>query len=119
MQAEVLGRAELALIALDAEALVALYSDDFLFEDTASGETIAHKAKLREYFDRLFAFPEVKFSDVRFFRCANLGAGEWTWSGKSLRSGQDYAIRGASLFILAENEIKKETIFYDPNKATA
>ena len=100
MQAEVLGRAELALTALDAEALVALYSVDFLFEDTASGATITGKAELKAYYDRLFALPEVSFSDVRFFRCANLGAGEWTWSGKSLGSGQDYAIRGASLAML-------------------
>lgn len=119
MQAEVLGRAEVALISLDAEALVALYSDDFVFEDTASGETITGKRKLRAYFDRLFALPEVRFSDVRFFRCANLGAGEWTWSGKSPQSGQDYSIRGASLFVLGENEINKETIFYDPRAVTA
>ena len=119
MQAEVLGRAELGLIALDAEALVSLYSADFLFEDTASGETITDKGKLTEYFVRLFALPDVKFSDVRFFRCANLGAGEWTWSGKSLRSGQDYSIRGASLFVLADNRIKKETVFYDPGAVLA
>lgn len=117
MLAEVLGRAEGALISLDATALVALYSDDFIFEDTASGETITDKRKLREYFDRLFALPGVRFSDVRFFRCANLGAGEWTWSGKSLQSGQDYSIRGASLFVLGDNKIEKETVFYDPRTA--
>lgn len=118
MLAEVLGLAEVAIISLDAEALVALYSHDFVFEDTASGETITDKRTLREYFDRLFALPEVRFSDVRFFRCANLGAGEWTWSGKSSQSGQDYSIRGASLFVLVENKIKKETVFYDPRTAT-
>lgn len=119
MLAEVLGRAEIALVSMDAEALVALYADDFLFEDTSSGKTITDRTQLREYFDRLFALPEVRFSDAKFFKCANLGAGEWTWSGKSLQSGKDYSIRGASLFILGEGKIKKETVFYNPRTAYA
>jgi hypothetical protein len=87
MKTEVLKRAEDALVSLDAETLVSLYSDDFVFEDTSSGETITDKMKLREYFDRLFALPEVKFSNVNFFNCGKTGAGVWTWSGKSLESG--------------------------------
>jgi hypothetical protein len=67
--------------------LVSLYSEDFVFEDTPSGDTITDKMKLREYFDRLFALPEVKFSNVNFFNCGKTGAGVWTWSGKSLESG--------------------------------
>lgn len=117
MESKVLNRAVEALISLDGEALVALYADGFVFEDTSTREFITDRKALREYFDRLFSLPEVKFSDASFFSCGDRGGGEWTWSGKSIKSGKDYSIRGASLFILGNGRILKETIFYDPRTA--
>ena len=117
MEVEVLKRAEEALVSLDAEDLVSLYADDFVLEDTSSGNTITNKKELHVYYERLFSLPEVGFSDVTFFRCGDCGAGEWTWSGRSLGSGKDYSIKGASIFSLGEDEIKSESIFYDPRKA--
>jgi steroid delta-isomerase-like uncharacterized protein len=117
MESKVLKEAAEALASLDAESLVSLYADDFVFEDTASGECITKKTDLRKYFDRLFSLPEVQFPDVRFFSCGDKGAGEWTWTGKSIRSGKDYSVRGASLFILGQGCILRETIFYDPRAA--
>ena len=114
MGSDVLKRAEEALVTLDTDTLVSLYSDDFVFEDTSSGDKITVKGALKAYFNRLFSLPGVKFSDVRFFGCENRAAGEWVWYGKSLETGVDYAIRGASLFVLSEEHIKRETIFYDP-----
>ena len=119
MEVEVLKRAGEALVSLDAEELVSLYADDFVLEDTSSGNIITNKRELREYYDRLFLLPEVRFSNVTFFRCGDWGAGEWTWSGRSLGSGKDYSIKGASIFSLGEDEIKSESIFYDPRKAYA
>ena len=46
-----LRQAEQALMELDAESVVALYSPDFIFEDIASGERITNKPALRAYFD--------------------------------------------------------------------
>jgi hypothetical protein len=117
MESNVLIMAETALISLDSESLVSLYSKDFVFEDTSSGEILTDKEALRAYFDRLFSLPEVRFSDVTFFSCGDRGVGEWTWSGKSLQSGSDYAIRGVSIFVLGQNQIRSETIFYDPRSA--
>lgn len=117
MVTKVLKLAEDALVNLNAEALISLYSETFVFEDTSSGDYITDKEKLREYFDRLFALPEVMFSDVKFFARGDQGWGEWTWSGKSLKSDLDYSVRGASLFVLSEGKIKRETIFYDPRPA--
>ena len=117
MEVEVLKRVEEALVSLDAEAFVSLYTDDFVFEDTSSGDTITNKQELREWFERLFSLPEVGFSNVTFFRCGDHGAGEWTWSGRSLGSGKEYSIKGASIFSLGEDEITSESIFYDPRKA--
>jgi steroid delta-isomerase-like uncharacterized protein len=117
MASDVLRQAENALVALDSKALVALYADEFLFEDTASGDRIADKVELTAYFDRLFSLPDVSFSNVSFFGLGESAAGEWTWEGSSLQSGQRYSIRGASLFRLEGGRIKEETIFYDPRPA--
>jgi hypothetical protein len=111
---EILPQVEETLISRDAERLVSLYAPDFLFDDTASGERITNKAELKSYFEQLFSLPEVKFSDVSFFALGERGAGQWTWSGRSKASGEHYAIRGASLFKLAEDGIREEIIFYDP-----
>lgn len=114
MESEILKLAEDAQRKLNAEDLISLYSENFLFEDTSSVNYITEKEKLREHFDRLFPLPEVKFTDVNFITCGGQGWGEWTWSGKSIKSGLDYSIRGASFFALSEGKIKRETIFYDP-----
>ena len=114
----ILRQAEKAITSLNAEALVALYAPEFLLEDIASGNRISDKDELREYYDRLFALPEVSFTDVSFFALGERAAGQWTWCGKS-QSGEKYAIRGASLFKLAEDGIREEILFYDPRPAVA
>ena len=117
MSNDVLHLAEKAFVNLNTEALVSLYTDDFLFEDTSSGDRITDKEELRRYFDRLFSMPDVYFSDVSFYHMGKKAAGRWTWGGSSLQSGQEYKIRGASLFELEGNCIKEEVIFYDPRSA--
>ena len=117
MANDVLRQAEDALAALNTKVLVSLYADDFLFEDTASGDRITDKDDLESYFTRLFALPDVSFSDVSFFGLGDRAAGQWTWGGSSLQSGQTYSIRGASLFRIEGDKIKEEVIFYDPRPA--
>ena len=115
---KILRQGEIALIKLDAEALVALYAPDFLFEDTASGNRMTNKSELRAYYDRLFSLPDVSFTDVSFFSMGEKAAGQWTWCGRS-QSGEKFAIRGASLFKLGEDGIREEILFYDPRSAGA
>ncbi len=114
----ILQEGEKALTGLNAEELTALYAPEFLLEDTASGNRISNKAELREYYDRLFSLPEVSFTDVSFFSLGERAAGHWTWCGTT-QSGEQYAIRGASLFILGEDGIREEILFYDPRPALA
>jgi hypothetical protein len=116
---KLLRQAEKALMDLDAETLVALYAPEFLFEDTASGDRITNKSELREYFDRLFSLPDVSFNDVSFYAMGERAAGQWTWCGSSLQSGEKYAVLGASLFKLGEDGIEEEIIYYDPRSAYA
>ena len=114
----ILRQGEKALTGLNAEALCALYAPEFLLEDTASGNRISNRAELREYYDRLFALPEVSFTDTSFFALGERAAGQWTWCGRT-QSGEEYTIRGASLFILGEDGIREEILFYDPRPAVA
>ena len=117
MSSELLQQAEKALVALDAEALVSLYADEFVFEDTCSGNRITDKKELKAYYDRLFSMPDVYFSDVSFYHMGKKAAGRWTWGGSSPKTGQEFKIRGASLFGLEDDRIKEEVIFYDPRSA--
>lgn len=117
MAFHVLRQAENALVDLDAKTLVSLYAEDFLFEDTASRNRITDRDELKAYFDRLFSLPDVNFSNVSFFGLGERAAGQWTWGGSSLQSGQRYSIRGASLFKIEQDRIKEEIIFYDPRSA--
>lgn len=119
MPSTVLERAERALCELNADTLVSLYADTFQFEDTSAGLRIETKQELKEYFDSLFAWPNVRFTDVRFFDMGEKGAGQWTWQGTSRKSGAPFAIRGASLFQITGSTIAEEIIFYDPRKALA
>jgi hypothetical protein len=112
----ILRQGEKALTGLNAEALVALYAPKFLLEDTSSGNRISDKAELRDYYDRLFAWPEISFIDVSFFALGERAAGQWTWCGRS-QSGEKFSIRGASLFRLGEDGIREEILFYDPRPA--
>lgn len=82
MPTHVLELAERALVNLDSKALVSLYADKFVFEDTSEGLRIETKEALSSYFERLFGLPEVKFSGVSFFSAGDRGAGQWTWEGR-------------------------------------
>ena len=114
----ILERAAEVLTGLDAEGLTALYADEFLLEDVASGMRITTRAELTRYFERLFSMPGVRFTDVPFFACGDgRAAGQWTWSGKSINSGQEFSIVGCSLFRLSEDRISEEKLFYNPSAA--
>ncbi len=105
-----------ALEALDAETLVGLYVDGFVFEDVAAGATIRTRDELSGYFEALFLMPDVRFTDVVFYQCGDRGAGTWVWSGTN-QKGEVFSVRGASIFDLAEGGILRETVFYDPRPA--
>ena len=99
MNGDHLAAAAAALEALDAESLVGLYADGFVFEDIPSGETITTREGLAGYFEGLFSLPDVSFSGVDFFRSGGRGAGTWVWSGTN-RNGESFSVRGASVFDL-------------------
>src|SRR3990172_6926968 len=116
MTGDHLEAAAAALQALDSKSLVGSYTDGFVFEDAASGETITSKENLHGYFEALFSMPDVRFTDVVLRQCGDWGVGTWVWSGTD-RKGDPFSVRGASIFDLADGGIRRETIFYDPRPA--
>jgi steroid delta-isomerase-like uncharacterized protein len=114
MHSHVMRAVPAALEALDAESLLNLYSQDFLFEDIPSGIRITDKDSLREYFDSLFSLPEVGFSVSKVFEAHNFAVMEWIWSGERSGTKESYKIKGVSVFELREEKIVRESIYFDP-----
>jgi steroid delta-isomerase-like uncharacterized protein len=117
MSAKALKEAKEALEGLDADRIVNVYANEFLFEDASSKERITGRKALREYFQQLFALPQVSFSDIRIFEAGSFAAIEWTWSGVKSDTGKPYRVKGASVIELREGKISRETIYYDPGPA--
>ena len=113
MKDNVLADASEALQSLASQALVACYAEDFVFEDASSGQRITDKKQLLEYYQRLFSWPGVAFSKIEFFQHRERAAGEWVWSGLSIQKGQPFEIRGASIFVVVQDRIIREAIYYD------
>lgn len=108
-----------ALEALDVDALVAAYSAEFVFEDTAAGLSITDREALRGYFEGLFSTPAVAFSDIVMFADDDgRGGGEWVWSGVGA-DGSPFTVKGASIFSIDDTGIKRETIYYHPPNAVS
>jgi steroid delta-isomerase-like uncharacterized protein len=108
-----------ALESLDVDKILSAYAENFLFEDRAAGEAIQDRSALRAYFQKLFTFPGVRFSDIRVFDGDDFAALEWTWSGVKRITGEPFHVRGASVIELYQGKICRETIYYDPRPALA
>ncbi len=119
MSVHVLQDAKEALESLNTDQITRCYADEFLFEDTSARERCIDQASLREYFQHLFALPQVSFSDIRVFEADQFATIEWTWGGVNRSTGEPFKVRGASVIELAGNKIKRESIYYDPRPAVS
>ncbi len=106
-----------ALETLDLKRIQSIYAEDFVFEDVSGGERITERASLNDYYEKLFSFPNVSFSDFRIYDGGTFGALEWTWSGINRKTEEDYHIHGASVIELRSGKIARESIYYDPRPA--
>ena len=108
-----------ALESLDTEQMLKHYTDNAVFETSATGNVVKGKDELRAYFTRLFSLPGVRFQVLSVFSSPEMAAMEWIWSGLSARSQTPFRIRGASIFKRAGNKITHEAIYYDPAPSLA
>ena len=111
-----------AFNAHDAETLLALFTDDCVYEDVALGR-IEHGK------DRVRALVESVFVDIAGFRLegssafgvGDWAATEWTMSGKFVHStvpglaatGMAFSVRGATILELHEGKIRRNSDYLD------
>ncbi len=103
-----------ALESLDTEQVLKHYTDNAVFESSATGNVVKGKDELRTYFTRLFSLPGVRFEVLSVFSSPEMAAMEWIWSGLSALSQTPFRIRGASIFQRVGDKITHETIYFDP-----
>ena len=114
---ELLRQAAEALVAGDVEAIVSLYEDDAVLEDTSDKEAYRGKVAVHEMFEALFSAPETRFRIASVRGGGDWGAIEWVWSGRSRGSARPFEVRGVSILEVPKARVARETLYYDPAPA--
>ena len=114
---ELLRQAADALVAGDADAIVPLYEDDAVLDDSSDGEVYRGKAAIRGMFGALFSAPETRFRIASVRGGRDWGAIEWVWSGRSRGSARPFEVRGVSILEIPKARVVRETLYYDPAPA--
>ena len=105
----------------DADKVVALFTDDCVYEDVTMGIVNRGKQELKS-FAKTFsgAFSDMKFELQTRFVSGTVGSAEWTASGThtgdapGLPATNKYvSLRGASVFELQGNKIKRCSDYWD------
>ena len=106
----------------DPERVIALFTDDCVYEDVTFGAVNRGKAELRAFANGTFAaVPDFKVSLVTRFVAGNRGAMEWTMSGTHKgdfpglpATGKRFSsIRGATIVELKEGKILRCFDYWD------
>ena len=106
----------------DADRLLALYTDDALWEEVAIGLAAHGHDEIRAHLDRLYtAVPDFTVDVTNGFVAGNQAVVEWEISGTYSSdfpglppaAGQHFSIRGASVFELADGKIRRYTEYWD------
>ena len=103
----------------DADRLLALYTDDALWQEVAIGLAAQGEDEIRAHLDRLYtAVPDITVDVTSGFVAGDHAVVEWkvtgTYSsdfpGLPPAAGQHFSIRGASVFELADGKIRDTDI---------
>src|SRR5918993_1489405 len=106
----------------DADRLLALYTDDALWEEVAIGLAAHGHDEIRAHLDRLYtAVPDFTVDVTNGFVAGDQAVVEWEISGTYSSdfpglppaTGQHFSIRGASVFELADGKIRHYTEYWD------
>ena len=106
----------------DADQVLALYTDDALWEEVAIGLAARGPDEIRAHLDGLFtAVPDITFDVTSGFVAGDRAVVEWTVSGTYTSdfpglppaAGQRFSFRGASVFELADGTIRRYTEYWD------
>jgi steroid delta-isomerase-like uncharacterized protein len=93
----------------DADALMAMMTDDGIFDASAgpdvNGQRHEGKAAVRAAYEAVFAqFPDARWNDPHHFVSGNRGVSEWTFTGTS-SDGRRVEVTGCDLFTFRDGKI--------------
>jgi steroid delta-isomerase-like uncharacterized protein len=106
----------------DVDRVVALFTEDGLWEEVAIGLAARGPDEIEAHLDRLFtAVPDITFDVSSGFMAGDRAVVEWTVSGTYSSdfpglppaTGQRFAFRGSSVFELADSKIQRYTEYWD------
>jgi len=101
----------------DADKMLAVFTDDVMYEDVTFGEVSHGKAELRKFAASEYAsIPDLELKLVRAEIHNGHGTIEWTFSGtdKDLyKTGKKFTVRGVSVVDVKKGKIARSLDFYD------
>ena len=105
----------------DPDRVLALFTDNCVFEDVAFGVVTRGKEELRSFASGAFAaVPDIKFELTSRSAAGQGAAIEWVMSGTHqgdfpgmAATGKRIAIRGATIFELEGGKIRRESDYWD------
>ena len=106
----------------DPEQLLALYTDDAVWEEVAIGLEARGPDQIRAHLERLFtAAPDINYEVTSSFVTDDHAVLEWVvtgtyradFPGLPPAAGQPFSFRGASVFTLADGRIRHYTEYWD------
>jgi len=106
----------------DADRLLALYTDDALWEEVAIGLAAHGQDEIRAHLDRLYtAVPDFTVDVTNGFVSGDQAVVEWVISGTYTSdfpglppaAGQHFSLRGDSVFELTDGKIRRYTEYWD------
>jgi steroid delta-isomerase-like uncharacterized protein len=103
------------------ERLLALFTEDLLYEDVTMGVMNRSAAELRAFAEGFFSsFPDVTFELRSSFANGTSGGGEWVMRGTHKgdmpgisATGKHVEVRGASVFEFAGDKIRRCSDYWD------
>jgi steroid delta-isomerase-like uncharacterized protein len=107
----------------DVEKLLALFTDDVVFEDVTLGAVNHGRNALRDFAAGVFA----AFEDLKFELKSRVvasdgksGAMEWTWRGRQTKdlpglaaTNKPFEVRGATVVEFADGKISRDSDYWD------
>lgn len=109
----------------DAEKLISLFSDEFQYNEVASGRSFTNNEALTSYFERTIAgIPDTKFEVISIFANDNYAAVEWIWKGTNSvgwdymgipATGKTIELPGVSVMEIVNGKIIRNSDYWDWN----
>jgi steroid delta-isomerase-like uncharacterized protein len=98
----------------DPECILALLTEDHVYEDVTFGSCNQGPAETRRFFEEAFAgLPDVRFALTNAVIGDGSGALEWTMTGTHPQTGKPFSVRGASIFELAGDKLRTNRDYWD------